>query len=210
MKGYFANRKMRGTLFLAACFFIAWNWAGCSAETLIVEGPPKFLNDVDMPNRSLAFGFIDTAGLQVSVEWVTFELFDTPAGSLSLKAHVKRGLFFPENLVPGSYRVASSGGHFRGKYCQRSLRCKYPVTYGLPPNLRIFRFKIEREGIFPLGAARATSPTVESEAPKSVNMQRISHPPEHEMIRQILPYAKGTAWFGRLEARLDMLKRENR
>ena len=93
MKGYFANRKMRGTLFLAACFFIAWNWAGCSAETLIVEGPPKFLNYVDMPNRSLAFGFIDTAGLQVSVEWVTFELFDTPAGSLSLKAHVKRGLF---------------------------------------------------------------------------------------------------------------------
>ena len=210
MADLLASRKKKGNGSLAAWFFMSWSWAGCSSEIVFLEGPPKFLNEVDMPNRSLAFGFIDTAGLQVSVEWVTFELFDTPAGSLSLKAHVKRGLFFLENLVPGSYRVASSGGHFRGKYCQRSLRCKYPVTYGLPPNLRIFRFKIEREGIFPLGAARATSPTVESEAPKSVNMQRISHPPEHEMIRQILPYAKGTAWFGRLEARLKMLKRKNR
>ena len=92
----------------------------------VLEGPPKFLTDVDMPNRSLAFGFIDTAGLQFSVEWITLEWFDTPAGRLNLKAHVERGLFFLENLVPGSYRVASFGGHFRGKLCQRSLKCKYP------------------------------------------------------------------------------------
>ena len=85
-----------------------------------------------------------------------------------------------------------------------------PVTYTLPPDLRIFRFNIGREGIFALGAARATSPNVELEAPESVMMQRVFLPPEHEMISRILSYAKGTAWFGRLEARLKMLKRKNR
>lgn len=210
MTGFLAIRKINGFLLLAACFIITWNWPGCSVETVIVQGPPKFLTDVDMPNRSLAFGFIDTAGLRFSVEWVTFERSDTPAGRLNLKAHVERGLFFLENLVPGSYRVASFGGHFHGKLCQRSLRCKYPVTYALPQKLEIFRLNIGEEGIYPLGAARATSPNVEFEAPKSVKIHSISHPTEHKMINRILPYAKGTAWFGRLEARLISLKQENR
>lgn len=67
--------------------------AGCSAEMALVEETPGVLNDVDMPNRSLAFGFIDTATLHFKVEWVTLEWVGTPRGKLRLKAHVERGFF---------------------------------------------------------------------------------------------------------------------
>lgn len=106
--------------------------------------------------------------------------------------------------------MTSFGGHFEGTLCQRSLRCKYPVPYQLPPNARIFQFKIKQERIFSLGAARATSQNIDFEAPKAVNLHRIPNPPEHVMIERILPYAKGTAWFARLQARLKMLERKNR
>lgn len=156
------------------------------------------LNPTD-PNASLVYGFIDMSDAPSNVDYVTLRQYKPKPkdGNPYRNAKAVDGLFWFDQLPPGTYQVVSFGGHSWWKNTSYSYsmhdfaKNETAITIQKPGLYYLGAYKYKKEGPFSSG---------------KFSMIRLDSPTEKEILQRLLPYSTDTQWEAMIKKRIGALK----
>jgi hypothetical protein len=174
-----------GMLLLAAVLAML---AGCGGG-----GHGRDIND---PNNSLVFGYVDMADAPTKVSGAQIMQVAPPTEKPYWGTDVKDGLFYTYYLPPGSYRLATLHGSsfLRGEY-----QYSFPRQGGGTTTARI-----DKPGIYFLGAYKYKA------VKSKFDIEPVSSPSEAELLQKLLDTdaeVKNSVWADKIRQRIARLKK---
>jgi len=155
----------------------------------------KSLEEAISPG-SLVFGYMDM-GEAPATELTAFSLRQvlpkTDKPFLHMRTH--EGVFYIENVAPGSYQMSQFGGP-GGMFSSASF-----YWFNFPRQSDGFR--VSKPGLYYLGSYKYKK--AGSIFNPKFDVESIKTPDEREAIEKILPFSKGTKWEGQLRERVNQL-----
>jgi hypothetical protein len=156
---------------------------------------------------SFVFGFIDMQDADPSLDWVTFQQLSPVAKAPDIPARARDGIFYLENMSPGSYQVYDFGGRGGGFLAKGKLYYSYPVSFPVSRQSGYLRAKVEKPGIYFLGSYKYISVSGNRLTTNYVyDLEPLKTPTEREVLERLLVIVKGTQWEARLVEHLRKLK----
>ena len=180
---------MRNRWAFHGVFLVALALGGC--------GGSKMMDEMESHN-SMVFGYIDMSDSPAS-ELAAFSLrqvapkTDKPYWNM----RVHEGVFYLENVTPGSYQLNQFGGP-GGFFSSASF-----YWFNFPRQSEGFR--IRKPGIYYLGAFKYKK--AGSFWNPKFDIEPVKSPSEREVIEKILEFSKDTKWEGQLRSRASVLAR---
>jgi hypothetical protein len=168
--------------------------AGCAGS-----GHGRDIND---PNNSLVFGYVDMTDAPTKVSGVQVQQVAPPTDKPYWGTDVKDGLFYSSYLPPGSYRLASLHG---SSFMRGEHQYNFPRQGGGATTVRI-----DKPGIYFLGAYKYKDVKSGFFEQGKFDIERVSSPTEAELLQRILdrdPELKGSVWADKIRQRIARLKR---
>ncbi len=164
---------------------------------LVVGCGVRLYNPVD-ETRSLVFGFIDMKGAPTKMSNATLKqvkpLSKKPYWYMGTNG---KGLFWDEQLPPGSYQLFSFGGH--------SFWRNASFTYNMPEfGKNETAVVIKKPGLYYVGSYKFEK-TGSFFNPK-FDLVKTDSPSEKEILQQLLALGIGTEWEKVIENRIRVLK----
>ncbi|KQT10781.1 hypothetical protein ASG30_08190 [Ramlibacter sp. Leaf400] len=136
--------------------------------------------DPSAEDLSVIFGFIDMSDAPSNIKWVSLKAYG--AGASSYRAGVEDGMFFHVGVKPGAYQVERFGG-------DRSLIPVFGQPYEYDWGTRgrnSTAVRIERPGVFFMGAHRYVSQPSGIFEQAKFEMQPMSSPGERDGWQKLL------------------------
>jgi hypothetical protein len=158
--------------------------AGCAprGRDARMLGPP-----VD-PRRSIVYGYIDMAEASTRLEWMEFRQLAPPTGTPYYQMRVHEGIFYMEKFPPGTFRMTEFGGRlWNGRQ----------LAYSMPRQSPALQVVITEPGLYFLGSFR-----YRADPAGHFEIDRIASPSASEVLRKLLPFARGSDWEELIRARL--------
>jgi hypothetical protein len=156
---------------------------------------------------SFVFGYIDMQDADPGLDWVTFQQLAPVAKDPDIPGHAKDGIFYLENVAPGSYQVYDFGGRGGGFFAKGKVYYSYPVSFPVSRQSGFMRVKVEKPDVYFLGAYKYVSVKGNRFTTSYVyDLEPLKTPTEREVLQRLLPMVKGTQWERRLTERLRRLK----
>lgn len=156
---------------------------------------------------SFVFGYIDMEDADPGLDWVTFQQLAPVAKDPDMPARAKHGIFYLENVAPGSYQVYDFGGRGGGFFAKGNLYASYPVSFPVSRQSGSMRVRVEKPGVYFLGSYKYVSVKGNRLTMNYVyDLEPLKKPSEREVLERLLPTVKGTKWEGRLSQHLRGLK----
>jgi hypothetical protein len=141
------------------------------------------------------------------LNWATFQQLSPVAKDPDMPARAKDGVFYLENVAPGSYQVYDFGGRGGGFLAKGKLYFSYPVSFPVSRQSGFMRVKVEKPGVYFLGSYKYVSVKGSRFTTSYVyDLQPLKSPTERQVLERLLPMVKGTQWEGRLSQHLRRLK----
>lgn len=180
-------------------------------------GLSRYVEDMDRDESSLVFGYVDMSGAASDLEWAA--LHPEKPGTDGVYLRIADGLFYRENLSPGSYFVTTVAGMDKrmfglcggprvsicclsGNAPRTELRYDFGDFEKNPTSL-----KIERGGIYFVGSYACENVSGGLMRAATFELKRVKSPSEAELLKHLLPRTKGTKWEARVRSRLDELQK---
>jgi hypothetical protein len=169
--------------------------AACAAQRAPTEQELAYKR-LDAPandQQSLVFGYLDMGDAPTPLGWMEFRQVSPVTQTPFYQMRVDRGVFYMEKFPPGVFVLGEFGGERRdGKH----------LAYALPRTSPAVRVVIREPGLHFVGAFRYRAVKSDGAPSGRFEMDALSDPSEAEVLRQILPFASGTPWEQRIQARL--------
>ncbi len=193
-------RVVRGLLLIALLSGCAYGFNDHKKLGVVPDNPAS-------ANASFVFGYIDMADAEPRLDWVTFQQVAPVVKDPSIPGRAKEGVFYLENVAPGSYQVYDFGGRGGGFFAKGNLYSTYPLSFPVSRQSGLLRVKVEKPGVYFLGSYKYVNVKGNRVATNYVyELERLRAPTEKEVLAQLLPTVKGTMWESRLSDHLRKLK----
>ena len=197
----------RGRVYLAPLLGAVLILAGCAYG---FSDHKKLGAQPDPPasaNMSFVFGYIDMDDADPSLDWATFQQLAPVAKEPDIPLRAKEGIFYLENVAPGSYQMYDFGGRGGGFFAKGRLWASYPVSFPVPRQSGHLRVKVDKPGIYYLGAYKYVSVSGNRLTTNYVyDLEPLKKPTEKEVLERLLPMVQGTQWEARLKEHLRKFK----
>jgi hypothetical protein len=156
---------------------------------------------------SFVFGYIDMQAADPGLNWVTFQQLAPIARDPDMPGRAKDGIFYLENVAPGSYQVYDFGGRGGGFFAKGKLYYSYPVSFPVSRQSGSMRVKVEKPGVYFLGSYKYVSVKGSRFTTSYVyDLEPLKSPSQREVLERLLPMVQGTQWEGRLKQHVRSLK----
>ena len=135
--------------------------------------------DVDNPDNSLVFGYIDMSDAPTKVTGAWLRQVSPPTEKPFWSMGVEKGLFYNTFIQPGSYQISSfaGSGFVRGSYEYKFSRQGRNQT----------SVRINKPGVYFLGSYKYVKIRKKSMFKQAkFSIERVSQPTEAELLRRIL------------------------
>ena len=145
---------------------------------------PGFAGDerpinVDNPDNSLVFGYIDMSEAPTKVKGAWLQQVAPPTESPYWSMGVEKGLFYNTFIQPGSYQLSSFAG---SGFMSGSYEYKFPRQGRNETAVRI-----KKPGVYFLGSYKYVKVRKKSMFKRGkFSIERVSEPTEAELLRRIL------------------------
>lgn len=152
-------------------------------------------------NSSFVYGYIDMKNTDVELEYVLLSQIAPKTDDPDHWTRVQDGIFYLENVPPGTYRLVRFGGVEVGMFCGGSLFCRDPHNYYFNDNSQNINVTIKKSGVYYMGAYEYT--LVDSGSifiPDTFKLVKIAKPTEKESLKIILPNTQKTDWANTLQS----------
>lgn len=144
--------------------------------------------------QSLVFGYLDLSEAPSPLGWVEFRQVSPATSRPYYEMRVDHGVFYMEKFPPGVYVM----GQFGGRRADGTN-----LAYTLPRNSPAVHVAIHTPGLHFVGAYKYRAVKQNGQPTGRFEIDKLPHPDEVEVLRRILPHARGTPWAKRIQARLD-------
>lgn len=167
--------------------------AGCGTS-----GPTRRIDD---PANSLVFGYIDMSDAPTGVDAAWLQQLSPPTEAPYWSLGVNKGLFQSGYIPPGTYQISRffGSGFFAGKN-----------NYDFPRQGNPTSVRIDKPGIYFLGAYKYRSEKSGFFEPGKFSIERIAKPNEAELLARILEEddeIKGSPWAEKIRARIRQARK---
>jgi hypothetical protein len=157
--------------------------------------------DINDPSNSLVFGYVDMADAPTKISGAQIMQVAPPTEKPYWGTDVREGLFYTYYLPPGSYKLSTlSGSSFlRGEY-----------RYSFPRQGGEQGVRIDKPGIYFLGAYKYQSVKTGMFEQSKFDIQRVQKPSEADLLQRLLdtdPEIKGSVWADKIKQRIARLKK---
>jgi hypothetical protein len=143
-----------------------------------VAGDDRAIN-VDNPNNSLVFGYIDMSDAPTKVKGAWLEQVAPPTDAPYWSMGVEKGLFYNTFIRPGSYQLSSFAG---SSFAKGSYEYKFPRQGRNETAVRI-----KKPGVYYLGSYKYVKVRKGGMFKRAkFSIERISKPTEADLLRRIL------------------------
>lgn len=149
------------------------------------------LQEIDRPETSLLFGYMDMSDAPSEMDY--FDMKNFPTYDTAYDFEVEKGLFYNEAIPPGSYQLNEFGGtsSFLLFFFQTLHRYSF-----LNPDAQ---FRITKPDMYYLGSFRYVRDK------DTFDIVRIKTPTEGDLLQRLLPKVQGTKWENVVLQRLKTL-----
>ena len=174
---------------------------GGAALLLAACGSSPHLNNAPADNTvSMVYGYIDMEEAPSKLQSVTMKKLKPKSDAPYYHFWVVDGMFFRNNVPPGTYKFTQFGGFSGWKNTE--------YTYSFPSQGRgAFDPIIRRPGAYYVGSYKYVKIKKESFfGQDKYNLVPVKSPSEKELLQKMLPYAKHPHWKGMIEKRMSGLK----
>lgn len=174
--------------YFAGLMFISLLTAGCG-------GLGKEVKFDTVQTGAFVFGYIDRNEAPLPVEWVRYRPVSAGPKDPLLEFRVDEGLFYREDLAPAQYELARFGAD------EGMLHWWYPEksSLGIP-------FTVATPGqLLYLGSYRLRGSQTNDPFDHQYSIEKTAFPSELEVLKKILPNAKGSSWEPLLRKRIQQL-----
>ncbi len=166
---------------------------------IILSGCGAHMHNPRESTASLVYGYIDMDDAPSDADWVTIRQYkpkpkdDKPY----LSAKGVHGMFWFDQLVPGSYQLVAFGGSSCWKNAaydynmQDFSKNETALVFAKPGLYFMGSYKFKKAGTF-------WKPAFE--------IDRTDSPAEKEVLQRMLPYSTDTQWEKMIKKRIERLK----
>ncbi len=145
--------------------------------------------------QSLVYGYLDMSDAPTPLGWMEFRQLAPASDAAFYQMRVHDGVFYMEKFPPGVFVLGEFGGERYGR----------PLAYALPRSSPSVRITIRQPGLHFVGAfkfRRAAGAAADAGAGQRFLLDAIPALRERDVLARILPFARGTPWEARIQARL--------
>jgi len=165
----------------------------------LLQGCSAHMRNPKESNASLVYGFIDMDEAPTDLDYATVRQYKPKPVDDKPYWHAAGvdGMFWYDQLVPGSYQLVSFGGS--------SWWRNASYNYNMPDfQKNETALVIKQPGLFYLGAYKYKD--AGSFFNPKFEMEKVTSPSEKELLTKLLPYSTGTQWEALIKKRLGALK----
>jgi hypothetical protein len=151
-------------------------------------------------NVSMVYGYIDMEDAPSKLQRVTMKKLKPKTSEPYYHFWVVDGMFFRNNVPPGTYKFTQFGGFSGWK--------NVDYTYSFPSQGRggLDR-RIRRPGMYYVGSWKYVKIKKKSLfAQDKYDLVRVKSPTEKELLQKMLPYAKHPHWKDMIDARMKKVR----
>lgn len=161
---------------------------------------PNLNNKPDGKNVSLVYGYIDMKNAPSKVTWVSMKKLKPKTDKPYYSFWVVDGMFFRNNVPPGTYKFTKFGGFSGWKNTE--------YTYSFPSQGQgALDRRIRRPGTYYVGSYKYKKIKKKKFfSQDKYDLVPVKSPSEKELLQKMLPYAKNPHWKGMIEKRLAKLR----
>lgn len=172
---------------------IAFLVSGC----ISISTPPRGMSQSPKPNSSIVYGYIDMKEAPVWINQVFMQLYTGTKYGREQRGtwmRVENGIFYKENILPGTYIITGFGG----------INPRAEYWYDLPyKGKRAFIVKVGKaSSVYFAGALKFKSVKKVSFFKGKFRTQRMNVQ-KLKLLKQIRPYAKHPHWIKLIDKKLD-------
>lgn len=165
----------------------------------LLQGCTAHMANPENANASLVYGFIDMDKAPTNLDYAVLRQYKPKPVDDKPFWHAQgvEGMFWYDQLVPGSYQLVSFGGSSWWRNAQ--------FSYNMPNfEKNDTALVMKKSGLYYLGAYKYKK--AGSFFNPKFEIDKLSSPTEKEMLAKLLPYSTGTQWEALIQKRLGELK----
>ncbi len=157
------------------------------------------MHNPEQPNASLVYGYIDMDEAPTNVDIVTIRQYKPkPIDNKPYRSvDAVSGMFWYDQLVPGSYQLVEFGG----SSCWKNMAANYSMQDFSQNETALV---IAKPGLYYMGAYKYRK--VGGFFSNKFSIDRVDNPSEKEVLQRMLKYSKDTQWEAMIKKRIGMLK----
>ena len=142
---------------------------------------------------SFIYGYIDMEEAPTRLESFTIRQIAPDTESPYWHVRIHDGIFYMENVPPGSYQFMKFGGPGG-----RSSEVSY-YSFQFPTGIKTFR--VRNAGIYFLGSYKFKKTGTDEN--RKFDIERTSMPGKRDLMGRLLPYTAGTRWEAQLSRYIE-------
>jgi hypothetical protein len=165
----------------------------------LLQGCGVHMRNPPDPSASLVFGYMDMNDAPTGLTYATVKQYkpkpkdDKPYWYAS----TVDGIFWFEQLLPGSYQLVYFGGHS----WWRNAKYDYYMPEFKKNDTAVV---IKKPGIYFLGSYKYKD--AGSFFNPKFEVEKMNRPTELELLTKLLPYSSGTQWEAMIKKRMEQLR----
>lgn len=200
-----SSRFSRAFLPVMAAVVLTVVFAGCARISGSRDTLSSPLEKGQKRSGSFVFGYFDMDFAGAPLDWTLLYRYEQGEQTKTIPMRTLEGVYYLENVPPGSYSIGEFGGRTTEFFSQGELILWLPYFYTIGAD-EDFRVKIEKPGIYFVGARKFLLIKGGTFKSDKFELKPMDHPTQKEVLAKIIEKAQGTEWEAPLRSYLARLK----